>query len=461
MRTSLRLAALTLAALALACASPGAGPRAGGAAATTATVAVNGAARHAVSMRYGQNYWCWNGYGNQMPAVQPLVGPLGLNLLRAGGYNNDAEKSSGAYGSDPFGPSQIDAFVAYARAVGAEPVLQVPLIASYKRNGGTAKPAEAAALVTYVNVTKKYGVKYWEIGNEPDLYSNADLPGYTVDRYIADFKAFAAAMKAVDPSIQLLGPELSWKYYPTQAKNGPNDWLTPFLRGCKGVYDVVAIHRYPFDAAHATVDAAMADVDRYRGFVQDVQALIAAEAPGTPFAITEANITWDGEPAHSTYSASAPTIHAALWLADNLATSRELGLWSQHYWSLSEGWTLGFIDGATHRPRPEYHAFQLVSRHMGPVSLGAVAPAGFSAYASRSAADNATVVLVLNKHEKDAPVTFTFAGLSRPPAAGFTATLPAHSISLLTFPDGGAAPTVLRYSPAEATAGTAPVEVMP
>src|SRR5512142_1658584 len=248
MRNPSRRLSLALATLALACASSRASPRAGWPDGPAATVAVNGAASHAVTTRYGQNYWCWNGYGNQMPAVQPLVAPLGLNLLRAGGYNNDAEKSTGAYGSDPFGHDPIDAFVAYARAVGAEPILQVPLLSSYKRHGGTADPADAAALVTYVNVTKRYGVKYWEIGNEPDLYATADLPGYTVDRYIADFKAFGAAMKAVDPSLRLLGPELSWKYYPTQARNGPNDWLTPFLRDAKGAYDVVAIHRYPFDA---------------------------------------------------------------------------------------------------------------------------------------------------------------------------------------------------------------------
>lgn len=464
--TAMNAPALALAAAlaASACASSGPGPGSTRPDGAPATIAIDGSTPREVPLRYGQNYWCWNGYGNHVAPIQPLVKSLGLQLLRAGGYNNDAEKSTGGYGSDPFDHAQIDAFVAYARAVGAEPVLQVPLIDNYKQHGGKAEPADAAALVTYVNVTRRYGVKYWEIGNEPDLYADLnngvrDLPGYSVDRFIADFKAFATAMKAADPTIQLLGPELSWKYYPNQPGGSANDWLTPFLRQCKGYYDVVAIHRYPFRPDQCTVDAAMNDVRAYVDFVAKVQALIAEVAPGTPLAITEANITWDGDPSRSTYPASTPTIYAGLWLADNLAASRELGLWGQAYWSLSEGWTLGFIEAGTRRPRPEYHAFRLVREHLGPTALAAAAPPGFSAYAARSPAGDATAVMVLNKHATSDPVAFTFSNVSGAPATGFTATLPAYSITVVTFPDGGGAPGLLRYAGTEVIAGTGPVRV--
>lgn len=423
------------------------------------TFVVDGSAPRAVTTRIGQNYWSWNGYGNNMPAVQPLVPALHLQLLRAGGYNNDAEKSTGDYGSDPFGPAQIDAFVAYARAIGAEPILQVPLLRNLKAHGGAADPAEAAELVRWANVTRGHAIRYWEIGNEPDLYAGADVPGYTRDRFIADFKAFAAAMKAVDPTIRILGPELSWKYHPNQPRGSENDWLTPFVAQARGAYDVIAIHRYPFDAAHATVPAAMGDVETFTGFVRKLQALLAEEAPGIPLAITEANITWDGDPAHSVHPASPQTLPAAIWMADNLAAARELGLWAQLPWSLSEGWTLGLVDPATRRPRPQYHGFQLVSGHLGPTALSATAPPGFSAYASRSAADDATVVLVLNKHGTDDEGTFAFSGGAGTPAQGFRAVLPAYSISVVTFPDGGGAPSVLRYSQAEVDAGTGPAQV--
>jgi hypothetical protein len=460
------IAAAAAALLVTACTSPGSGASSGGTYpdGTAGTISIDGSAPRAVTMRYGQNYWSWGGYGNNMPRIQSLVAPLRLDLLRAGGYNNDAEKSTGTYGSDPFGQAQIDAFVAYCAAVGAEPIIQVPLIDSCKKHGGSADPADAAALVHYANVTKGYKVKYWEIGNEPDLYGDVnngvtDIPGYSLTRFIADFKAFASAMKAVDPGIQILGPELSWKYYPRQARNSANDWLTPFVDQCKGYYDVIAIHRYPFDAAHCTIPNAMADVDDYVSMVRAIQDLLGTYAPGVPFAITEANISWDGDPSHSIYPASPQTIFAAIWVADILGAAREEGLWAQHFWSLSESWTLGFVDPSTVMPRPEYHGFQLVSAHMGPTELSSTPAAGFSVYASRSAADDATIAIVLNKHASNDAETFAFSGMSGTPAAGFTTTFPAYSISAVIFPDGGGAPAIYRYSGTEAAAGSGPVQV--
>jgi hypothetical protein len=452
--------ALGLALLTLACASGKSGTlRPDGPA---GVIAVDGSAPKTVTTRYGQNYWCWNGYGNNMPKVQSLAAPLGLQLLRAGGNNNDTEKSSGTFGSDPFGEAQIDAFVAYSTSVGAEPILQVPLINNYKKHGGTPDPADAAAMVRYTNITKRHGVKYWQIGNEPDLYATNELPGYSLDQFVADFKVFAAAMKAVDPNIQIIGPDLSWKYYPRQEpQSSANDWLTPFIQRCKGSYDILAIHRYPFAANECTIAGAMGDVDAYVDMVRKIQQLIDTEAPGIPFAITEANITWDGDPTHSVYPASPQTIFGGIWVADNLAAARREGLWAQTYWSLSEGWTLGFIDSSTTppKPKPEYHAFKLVSSYMGPTELAATSPAGFSAYASRGKAGDSTVVLVLNKSATNNAETFTFSGMTGTPAAGFAATFPAYSISVVVFPDGGGTPTIHRYSETEAAAGSAPVQV--
>ena len=99
--------------------------------------------------------------------------------MRVGGYNNDANTP------DPFDNAQLDAMVAYARAIGAEPILQVPHAGRHRR--ATAHAGNAAAMVEYANVTKGYGIKYFSIGNEPDLYERsgcrptrpAGHPGYT------------------------------------------------------------------------------------------------------------------------------------------------------------------------------------------------------------------------------------------------------------------------------------------
>ena len=60
--------------------------------------------------------------------------------------------------------------MAYARAIGAEPDLQVPILDDGSGNPATAQVA--ADMVTYANVTHGYGIKYWSIGNEPDLYAS-------------------------------------------------------------------------------------------------------------------------------------------------------------------------------------------------------------------------------------------------------------------------------------------------
>ncbi len=415
-------------------------------------VRVSAASAQPLVTRFGQNYWCWSNYGNQVAGTEAAVAQLGLRLLRAGGHNNDSNTSNGF---DPFDEAQVDRFVAYARRVGAEPVLQVPLLTNAR--GGRATAQDAAEMVHYCNVTRGYGVRYWEIGNEPDLYADqGDIPGYDVGRFCNDFNAYVDAMKRVDRDIQILGPELSWRYYP---QTGSNDWLSPFLARCRGRYDVVAVHRYPFDANGATVANALADVSRFEGVVQAIRGRMAALGVGdVPLAITEANVSWDGAPEHSTQSASPQTFYAGLWLADSLAAALRQRLWAICYWSLSEGWTLGFIDASSHQPRPTYYAFQLVARHTGPRLLAATAPPGFSAYASRSADDRATVVIVINKNATVNRESIVIS--ERATAAGvFAADFPPESLSVLSIPDGSAAPSIWRYTQAMADGGSPPQQV--
>jgi hypothetical protein len=417
------------------------------------TIRVSGAAPVALATRFGQNYWCWSNYGNQVAGTEGLVSQLGLRLLRAGGHNNDSNTSSGF---DPFDEAQIDRFVAYARSVGAEPILQVPLLKNDR--GGPATAQDAADMVGYCNRTKGYAIRYWEIGNEPDLYADqGDVPGYDVTRFCNDFNAYSDAMKRVDRSIQVLGPELSWKYYP---QSGANDWLSPFLTRCRGRYDVVAVHRYPFDANGATIASAMGDVAGFNSVVRAMRTRMASLGVGdVPLAITEANVSWDGDPAHSAQSASPQTFYAGLWVADSLAAAIRQRLWAMCYWSLSEGWTLGFLDPTSHQPRPSYYAFQLIARHTGPTLLAATPPAGFSAYASRSADGRATLVVVINKNATTNHESIVIADLKTAAGGSYEYDFPPYSLSVLSIPDDARPMTVWMYTKAMADAGSPPQQM--
>ena len=133
---------------------------------------------------YGSNYGPWLFVTLEM---QPQAIAAKISYLRYPGGNwgdlNDLDEW------------QIDQFITFCKQMGSEPALSVRLL--------DGSPEKAAALVKLVNVTKGYGVRYWSIGNEPSLYRD-----YDTVRYNQEWRQFADAMRAVDPSILLVGPDI-------------------------------------------------------------------------------------------------------------------------------------------------------------------------------------------------------------------------------------------------------------
>jgi hypothetical protein len=144
------------------------GATASGATASGATVNVTVNAQEGLgtlpSTGYGVNSAVWDSQMN-VPQVQNLLQQAGVQMMRypGGSYgdiynwqNNTATGGFVAPGTD------FDSFMGTVKKIGAQPII----IANY----GTGTPQEAADWVQYANITKGYGAKYWEIGNE--LYGN-------------------------------------------------------------------------------------------------------------------------------------------------------------------------------------------------------------------------------------------------------------------------------------------------
>ncbi len=410
---------------------------AGGAGVTVTPVTVSTTTRTPRTTSWSVNYWTWMPtYGNDVTGTEAMVAALTPTYMRVGGYNNDANMP------DPFDDAQLDAMVTYANAIGAKPILQVPLLADTAGNPPTA--STAADMVTYANVTKGYGIEYFSIGNEPDLYDTPGQPswpamvGYTPQDYCAAVTADVAAMKAVDPTIRIVGPDLAYKY---QAGNGPNlDWLTPILETCGDAFDVISIHRYPFEAAMATLPAAAQDPVTFRQVMTSVLGILQTTGHGSkPLALTEMNVAYDAT--GCVLGGSPGTVGSALWMADILGSSMELGLWTSAVWDISDpdDWSLGLIGlPPGHVPRPEYFAYALYSGHFGPTLLPSVSgmPAGVAAYASRNAADSATEIIVLNWNTSSSALSFQVTDLATAPAAP-TYLLPATSMAAVEIQDDG------------------------
>jgi hypothetical protein len=254
--------------------------------------------------------------------------------------------------------------------------------------------------------------------------------------------------------MQFLGPELAYKY-----TTGDNDWLTPFLDGCKDYVDIVSIHRYPFSGAQTSAKGALNDVTAFRQAVSSVSAIVAGHArPGTPLAITEANISYEYD--STKYSATSilggpGSFPAALWTADVMGAALETNLWTLAFWNIGEqpgpDSVLGFIVGGA--PVPAYYAEQMVSANFrGTVVKPQSVPTGFSVYASHDAIGAATAVLVINK-----TTTASSLGLAVDALAVQSFVFPALSITLVQIPDAvDGAVHVVQYTGDDADAGTVP-----
>jgi hypothetical protein len=122
------------------------------------------------------------------------------------------------------------------RAINAEPVVVVPADCYLlkPKEGEWLSSREdlirnAVEWVRYANIKKKYGVKYWMVGNES---WNKNNPNSTADIYAKDVVDFCKAMKAVDPSILIVA-------------NGEGDeYLKTIVIKTEGYADRICVSNY-------------------------------------------------------------------------------------------------------------------------------------------------------------------------------------------------------------------------
>ena len=423
---------------------------------------------------FGSNYFNWVDWGKDgrvaLNGTEELVKALRLNFLVGDNNQNDANTPQ------LFNESEEDKYIQYCRAVGAEPLMLAPVYGN-NVDGGKTSAKGAADIVAYINGTKKYGVKYWTVGDEVDIYDQffhrtTDLPVSTVSQYIQIYKSYAKAMKEANAKtgsgveMKFVGPELGWRYLPG------NDWLSPMLDECKDYIDVASIHAYGFSAKELTEEGVLNDIDKFRPFVEDVKARVALHGkPGTPLAITEANVCYDWDSRMFTPEqrrVGPGTFYAALWDADRMGAALEEGLWNFSFWDLAEPapptnnvvfgviWTDFSKNPPTYQLNPEYYAQQMVNTNFsGESIIPSGVPEHMSVYASYDAKKAATVILVLNKDKVKRTLTLAVDNL-KPLKTAFAP----MSINLVTIPDDTSAGYHwVEYTQKMADAGLPPKEL--
>lgn len=259
-------------------------------------------------------------------------------------------------------PSDLgtDEYVRLCRNVGAEP----SIVVNVEGRGATAE--EAAAWVEYANGPPTstwgarraamghpapYGVRFWELGNE--IWGNW-VRGHTdAETYARNYLRYETAMKAVDPSIELIA-----------VGDNDMDWNRTVLRLAGPQIDYLSIHHY-YGLRDMQDDALnlMARPLFYERFYQQVAAALRELVPGreVKLAINEWNTSLPVPRQHSMESA----LYAAR-LMNVFERSGEL-VQMTAVSDLVNGWSGGLIQAGRHAVfvTPTYLAIKLYNDHLG------------------------------------------------------------------------------------------------
>ncbi|PRX64964.1 alpha-L-arabinofuranosidase [Nonomuraea fuscirosea] len=257
-----------------------------------------------------------------------LLKNAGMKLLRyPGGSYSDIyhwadHTAPGGYvapGTD------FDTFMSGVRRTGAQAMVTA--------NYGTGTAAEAAAWVRQANIVRKYGVKYWEIGNENygnGHYGTAWEADEHADKSPAEYArhvvAYADAMKAVDPTLKIGAVLTTPANWPDAivAEGDSGSWNEVVLATAGSKIDFVVLHWYP---------GALDRAGHVPDMIQLTREQIARHAgPGSDrigIAMTEFNT--------GSSSNGSNTQPGALAAADAYATLLAAGVFTVDWWNVHNG----------------------------------------------------------------------------------------------------------------------------
>jgi len=301
---------------------------------TTPTVNVTVNAREGLgeipNTGYGLNSAVWDSQMNTS-AVQGLLGQAGVKMLRyPGGSYGDIYhwQTNTAPGGFVAAGTDFDSFMGTVKAIGAQPII----IANY----GTGTPQEAASWVQYANVTKGYGDKYWEIGNENygNGYYGADWEAdshasKSPTTYANQVLQYASAMKAVDPTVKIGAVLTLPGNWPdgVLASGDSTDWNRTVLSIAGSAIDFAIVHWYPSGTGAAT---ALGEPPQLTGELSQLHTEIdkyaGANGPNLGIALTEVN---SGQ-----FEDTQPD---ALFGADTYFTALEQGVFTVDWWDTHNG----------------------------------------------------------------------------------------------------------------------------
>lgn len=238
--------------------------------------------------------------------------------------------------------TSFDSFALVATTVGTQAFITVDY--------GSGTPAEAAAWVQDSNVTKHYGFKYWEVGNE--CYGSWETDNNSVAHdpytYAQRFQQYYTQMKAVDPTIKIGAVAVTGEDSYANNTNHPvvnprtgqthNGWtpvMLATLRSLGVTPDFLIYHRYAQSPGAESDQGLLLSNTTWSTDAADLRQqlndYLGAAAPGVELDCTENNSVYSNPGKQTT------SLVNGLFLADSICTAMNTEFNSVVWWDLRNG----------------------------------------------------------------------------------------------------------------------------
>lgn len=298
------------------------------------------------------------------------------------------------------GPQTMDTdeFIAFCRAAGAEPLICVNIENGFLHGNVDAAIQDATDWVHYCNRVRGYNVKYWEISNESS-YITTRFP-LTVHEYSDAVLKAAHAMKAIDPSIQIMacGPNTlhgiaGIEYLPLEKRHWfitlhndarrqaretyrnkrekdkaiPPEWWQTLVDKAGSEIDIFDFH---YKYGHRTVsyetfarNSAM--TDRATEFPVQLRKFLEDKLPGKEIVLANSEGLLGKRPPDGDVQGMALALIVSELIGKSLAGGVDMGTyWPLRHYTEVSYWR-GLIDYKSNEPLPAYFVFQMYSSHIG------------------------------------------------------------------------------------------------
>jgi hypothetical protein len=332
--------------------------------------------------------------------------PARLLVWPGGGFGDRYDPITGilhdAKGLSAPAASNESQFIALCRAIGCRAIFQVP--------GEIDSPAYAARIVAYTEQTLGFHPEYWEIGNEPALWhhfnlswsewNNSQRLAPTPLQYAEEVAQYGPAMRAVDPTIRILG-------LPGVGAGGKleNTWIAAVASVDGSWIAGLGIHVYPagMGPGNATLASFLDSLTGPNSLPHRVpleRATVASVCPscaGLPIFVTELG----SAVLNGTYGSLVAGFPDAVFLGAEVIQALELNLSNIDTFGVRFT-NPGSWENATSSVRPSYTLFSELLTHLGgeiqPLGAGATVGGVYAVESTRAGPPTVRDLFMVNSN---------------------------------------------------------------